>query len=258
MGSTSVDRALRVLLLVARADQPLRLADLARETGIPKGTLHGLLASLEQAGFLDRTDAGYHIGITAFEVGTAMPLSTSLRMAVGPALDDLAAATAEACHVGMLSGTDVVYLDRRDTGDGLRFATRPGQRIPAHSTGLGKAMLALLSDDVLVRLLPERLPMLTERTISTRDELLSQIAVARARGHALESGESTPGVCCIGMALQSPRGPIGISISVPVQRAGPDDLHARFAPELRAAIERVRAITTAHHWFDYDSEELPR
>ena len=250
MASTnnSVDRALDVLRIVARSRGPVRFTDLVKLSGIPKGTLHTLLASLEGAHFLERSGDGYRIGIGAFEVGTSMPLPASLRDAVAPALDQLADKIHEACHLGMLAGGDVVYLDRRDTGEGLRFASRIGQRLPAHDTGLGKAMLALLDDDEIAERCPTVLPRVTPRTVATRAELMDVLALVRERGYSLESEESTPGVCCIGGAVMGPDGPLGLSITVPVQRANVDDLSG-YLPDLTEALDRIHEVASARHWF---------
>ena len=250
MASTnnSVDRALDLLRIVARSRGPVRFTDLVKLSGIPKGTLHSLLDSLEGAHFLERSGDGYRIGIGAFEVGTSMPLPASLRDAVAPALDQLADKIHEACHLGMLAGGDVVYLDRRDTGEGLRFASRIGQRLPAHATGLGKAMLALLDDEEIAARCPKVLPRVTPRTVATRAELMDVLALVRERGYSLESEESTPGVCCIGGAVMGPDGPLGLSITVPVQRANVDDL-SRYLPDLTEALDRIHEVASARHWF---------
>jgi IclR family acetate operon transcriptional repressor len=246
--NNSVDRALDLLGIVARSRGPVRFTDLVKISGIPKGTLHTLLASLESAQFLERTADGYRIGIRAFEVGTSMPMPASLRDAVAPALDQLAATTHEACHLGMLAGGDVVYLDRRDTGEGLRFASRIGQRLPAHATGLGKAMLALLPDDEIATRCPEVLPRVTPLTVGTRAQLMDVVTQVRARGYSVESEESTPGVCCIGAAVLGPDGPLGLSITVPVQRASVDQL-VRYLPDLTEALDRIQEVASARHWF---------
>jgi len=246
--NNSVDRALDLLKVVARSRGPVRFTDLVTITGIPKGTLHSLLASLEAAQFLDRSGDGYRIGIGAFEVGTSMPLPASLREGVAPALDQLASKTHEACHLGMLVGSDVVYLDRRDTGEGLRFASRIGQRLPAHATGLGKAMLALLDDEEIAARCPKQLPRVTPRTVATREDLMTLIDEVRTRGYSLESEESTPGVCCIGVAVLGPDGPLGLSITVPVQRAHVNEL-SRYLPDLHEALERIHDVAVARHWF---------
>ena len=239
MGSRSVDRALWLLRLIADQQRPVRFAELQERSAIPKGSLHGLLASLEDARFLSRTSDGYVVGIAAFEVGTAMPTASSLRQAAAPHLDRLAEMTREACHFGLFVDGDVVYVDRRDAGEhGLRFTVRIGQRLPAYGTGLGKAMLALLPADHVSALYPARLAPVTDRTIRSRKALLETLQVIRATGHAVEVEESTPGVCCIGMATVVDGEVIGMSVSVPVSRATRDELTA-YAPALRAALDRA-------------------
>ena len=243
----SVDRALSVLTHVARSRTPRRFSDLATETGLPKSTLHSLLASLESAGFLDKTAVGYRVGISAFEVGTALPLGSSLRNEVAPILDELASVTGEACHFGMLSGADVVYLDRRDTGEGLRLASRIGQRLPAHATALGKAMLAALPPDEVRRRLPRQLVRVTPRTIVDEAQLMLALQTIRDEGFARESEESTPGVCCIGIAFSTTESILGISVSVPVQRMEVEDL-PRFMPLLSDAATKIGRLAAAHEW----------
>jgi DNA-binding IclR family transcriptional regulator len=254
--NNSVDRALTVLQFVARARRPVKFTELATATSIPKATLHAQLGSLEQASFLIRTSSGYVVGIAAFEVGTAMPVASSLRLAVASILDRLASTTGEACHFGVLVGTEVVYLDRRDTGEGLRFASRIGQRLPAHATGLGKAMLSRLSDDELRARYPETLPKVTSNTLTTRAHLLEVVSQVRNVGYALESEESTPGVCCIGMAVSTSDGPLGLSITVPLQRASIDDL-PRFQPDLAEAITRIGEAAESRRWFGLGREPGP-
>ena len=185
----SVDRALSLLRLLARAHRPVRFADIQAQSGIPKGTLHSLLASLEAAEFARRSAQGYEIGLAAFEVGTAVRAPASLRAAVAPLLDEQSS-LGEACHFGMLDGGDVVYLDRRDySHDALHYTLPVGSRKPAYSTALGKAMLALQPDAEIEALYPGRLPVLTPRTLTSRAELLVLLVGIRERGYATESEE---------------------------------------------------------------------
>jgi IclR helix-turn-helix domain len=94
----SVDRALSLLRLLAGAHRP-RFADIQAQSGIPKGTLHSLLARLEAAEFTRRSVQGYEIGLAAFEVGIAVRVPASLRAAVAPLLDEQSS-LGEACHSG--------------------------------------------------------------------------------------------------------------------------------------------------------------
>ncbi|MFV0252814.1 MAG: IclR family transcriptional regulator [Beutenbergiaceae bacterium] len=244
--SRSVDRALEALVRVARADGPLRFTELLDLTGVPRGTLHDLLASLESAGFLERNSHGaYQVGATAFEVGMHMPLSSSLHEDLHPELETLAATTGEACHLGTLVDSDVIYLDRCDQGVGLRWRSKPGQRLPAYSTGVGKAMLATLTDREVRDLLPDHLVRPTPATVKDADELLRELAQIRERGYSLESEESTPGVCCIGIGTKTAGRPLAVSIAVPTQRSAAPDL-VRFLPSLRNCLDRIEVLVRAH------------
>ena len=223
----SVDRALSLLRLLAHAHRPVRFADIQAQSGIPKGTLHSLLASLEAAEFARRSAQGYEIGLAAFEVGTAVRVPASLRAAVAPLLDEQSP-LGEACHFGMLDGGDVVYLDRRDySHDALHYTLPVGSRKPAYSTALGNAMLALQPD-----------------------ALYPVLAGIRERGYATESEESTPGVCCIGVAGQLRDVRYGLSITVPVVRMREPELAAKFLPVLAAVLRRLTAELTTAEWFE--------
>jgi DNA-binding IclR family transcriptional regulator len=246
--NNSVDRALGLLLLLAGAGRPVRFAEMQAQCAIPKGTLHSLLASLEAADFVRRSAQGYEIGMTAFAVGTAVRAPASLRAAASPLLDDLRPLE-EACHFGLLDGGDVVYLDRRDySRDALHYTLRVGSRKPAYATALGKAMLAQRTDAEVESLYPSQLTALTPRTLASRAELLALLATTRADGYASESEESTPGVCCIGVAGRARDLIYGLSITVPVARAQPADLERKFLPALKTTLGRLDSCLATAEW----------
>src|ERR1700722_11450358 len=253
MGSVtnnSVDRALGLLRLLARERRPVRFADIQASSGIPQATLHSLLASLEAANFVRRSAQGYEIGIAAFEVGTAVSVTESLRDAASPLLGELLP-LGEACHIGMLDGGDVVYLDCRDySRDELHYVARIGSRKPGYTTGLGKARLAPRTDQVVESLYPDQLPALTTRTLTSRAELLTVLAGVRESKYATESEGSTLGVCCIGVASRIRDVVYGLSITVPVVRAQVSDLAPKFLPVLGSILGRLDSSITAAEWFE--------
>jgi DNA-binding IclR family transcriptional regulator len=248
--NNSVDRALGLLRLLARERRPVRFADIQAQSGIPQATLHSLLASLEAANFVRRSVQGYEIGIAAFEVGTAVSVPESLRDAASPLLGELLP-LGEACHFGMLDGGDVVYLDCRDySRDELHYVSRIGSRKPAYTTGLGKAMLALRTDQDVEALYPDQLTALTTRTLTSRADLLTVLAEVRESKYATESEESTLGVCCIGVASRIRDIIYGLSITVPVVRAQVPDLAPKFLPVLNTILSRLDSSLTAAEWFE--------
>ena len=226
-------------------------------SGIPKGTLHSLLASLEASDFVRRTTEGYEIGIAAFEVGTAVRAPASLRGAAAPLLDELQP-LGEACHLGMLDGGDVLYLDRRDYAqEALRYTVRIGSRKPAYATALGKAMLACKTDAEIESLYRAELTAVTPRTITSLTELLTVIAGIRSSKYATESEESTPGVCCIGVAGRSGELIYGLSFTVPVVRMQEADLAPRFLTVLSSVLSRLGTSLTMAEWFEPGVLSLP-
>lgn len=247
-GNNSVNKAIGLLQLLAGAPRPLRFTDIQAQSGIPKGTLHSLLASLEESDFVARSVAGYEIGLGAFQVGTAVRVPASLRNAASPLLDRLFEEYAESCHFGMLHEGDVVYIDRRDSSHALRYASKIGTRKPAYATALGKAMLAEHQDGYVEKLYSEKLPALTPNTITSRAEILEVLGRVRRDGYAIENEESTPGVCCIGVAGRRNNLVYGVSITVPVQRAGLDDL-PKFFPSLKRTISMLdRTLETTEYF----------
>jgi DNA-binding IclR family transcriptional regulator len=154
----------------------------------------------------------------------------------------------------LLSQGDVIYLDVRESVHALRFTQRTGARKPAYSTALGKAMLALQTDAAIAATYPSRLPSLTGNTIPTRAGLLECVKQIREKGYATESEESTPGVCCIGVAGILDSLIYGLSITVPVQRAQVEDL-PRFLPSLATTLSRLNSSLTTREWFTPGSLE---
>lgn len=246
--NNAVDKAMRLLRILAAASHPLRFTDLRELSGLPKATLHSILASLEAAEFVRRGPRGYEVGLGAFEVGTSVPVSSSMREAAAPFLDGLFETHDEACHLGLLRGGDVMYIDRRDSTHELRYTSRAGTTKPAYSTALGKAMLAAHSDDEVRELYPTRLPALTPATVKTRTELLRVLDAVRATGYATEAEESTPGVRCIGVGRRSGSLTYGVSVTVPVQRAELVDLPT-YLPALETCISGLEPALKATQWF---------
>lgn len=251
----TVDRALALLVLVSWAKHPLRFSELQRQTGIPKGSLHTLVRSLLEAGFLQSSPRGMSVGFTVFEVGTSIPLVRSARSIADPALDELTAVTRESSHFGTLVEGDVLYLNRRAASYDLLSVSRIGHRKRAYGTALGKAMLAYLEDDEIAAIYPGELAPLTENTVRTRKELITELAGCRSRGFASECEESTPGVRCIGMAFRVEGMLFGLSLTAPVQRVSATQLE-EMQPSLAAAADRVDKAMRVSSWLGELDVEL--
>jgi DNA-binding IclR family transcriptional regulator len=239
----SADRTLEVLELLAAGPRSRTLADLARELDIPKSSLHGILRTMAQRGWVetDPTGTRFGLGVRALQVGAAYLDSDDAVGMVAGVLDGLAADVGETVHLGRLDGRYVVYLAKRESVHPLRLFSAIGRRLPAHATALGKVLLAARGEDEVDRLLPRPLPALTRHTITGLTALHADLAAIRERGYAVDHEENTEGIVCFAMAvpLRSPSTD-AVSISVPVARIGPGS-EERMVAALRRAVDQLRS-----------------
>lgn len=221
----SAYRTLQILELMAAWPGRPSLTELQRELGIPKSSLYNLLQTLVDRGWLETDARGttYSVGILALRVGITYLERDPVVQAAGPLLAELRGVLDETLHLARLDGSDVVYLASRESGHHLRSSSRIGRRLPAHTTALGKALLAGRTPQEVDGILPARLEALTPDTVTDRAVLDTELAQARQQGWSLERGQNTPGLACIAVAVPGQHPPIdAISCSFPLVRLTPE------------------------------------
>jgi DNA-binding IclR family transcriptional regulator len=200
------------------------LAALQQSLGYPKSSLYMLLRTLTDLGWVETDSTGtlYGIGLRALLVGTSYIDGDHIVRAARDTLDWLAETTTETIHLARLDGTDVVYLTTRESQHYLRPMSRVGRRLPAHTTSLGKALLAERTDQEVRAMLPDRLAALTPHTLTDHAALAADLDATRQRGYAVDHEENVLGVRCFGAALRYQRpARDAISCSVPMARLTP-------------------------------------
>jgi DNA-binding IclR family transcriptional regulator len=220
------------------------LAELQQSLGYPKSSLYMLLRTLTDLGWVETDGTGtlYGIGLRALLVGTSYIDSDRILAAARDTLDWLAETTTETVHLARLDGTDVVYLATRESQHYLRPMSRVGRRLPAHSTSLGKALLAERGDEEIRTMLPAELAGLTPHTLVDHAVLAADLARTRERGYAVDEEENVIGLRCFGAALRYQRpARDAISCSVPVARltAGRQEQIVEALLTARERLERV-------------------
>jgi DNA-binding IclR family transcriptional regulator len=214
-------------------DVELSLAELVRRTGLPKSTALRLLTELAEWDLVERTPGGFRLGMRLFELGSLVPRQRGLREAAAPFLADLFEATHETVHLAILDGTEVMYVQKLDSRSGPKVPSRVGGRLPAHCTGVGKALLAFSPPATLDAVLATGLDRRAPRTVVAPGLLRQELAEIRRRGVALEHEESTVGITCVAAPVLD-SGDVAVaavSITGWVNRLEP----IRFAPAVRTA-----------------------
>lgn len=213
----SVGKALRVLECFSQGHGSLTLAQISKQTGIPKSTALNLLRTMENAGYLIRTAGqSYQLGFRLLELGYAVRETLPIVQLAIPLMEKLQIQTGKTIYLTSHINGQVLYLE------GLFPTIRPGnysatgKTLPMHCTGCGKAMLAFLPEAELETLLAKQpLSRHTPNTITDPQALRAELAQIRSRGYAIDTEEETPGVKCIAVPIREADGyPVGaISIS---------------------------------------------
>jgi IclR family acetate operon transcriptional repressor len=225
-GSTqvqSLSRALGLLERLAAAERGISLTDLARRARLAPSTTHRLLATLEQQGFaeLDHERGLWFVGVRTFVVGNAFLAHRDFVAISRPFMRRLMEESGESVNLGILDGGEVVFLSQVECGEMMRMFVRLGGRAPAHASGVGKALLAALSEGDVDAILDRRgLQRFTDNTIDSRETLREDLARVRERGYAFDDEEHAVGLRCVSSTLHDELGdPISaISLSGPRAR----------------------------------------
>lgn len=239
----SADRTLEVLETLARAQRPLSLGELAKSLTIPKSSLHGLLRTLQKRQWVEATASGSHfgLGVRTLMVGAAYVESSQSVTASTKVLDWLSDQLGETVHLGRLDGPDVIYLAKRESRHPLRLYSAVGRRLPAHSTALGKALLARRRTSELAAILSPPLVALTPHTITDLQDLHDELERIRQRGYSIDDEENAVGIKCFAIALDTAvPAQDAISLSIPTTRLTPD-LEREVAELLMQAKQRLDA-----------------
>jgi DNA-binding IclR family transcriptional regulator len=213
-----------ILIALARRGVGLSVKDLTEHTGHTKSLVYRTLAELEPRRYVTKLDSGhYALGLATVELGGAFALQMPLMSSVRRVCRWLANQMEETVNLGVLQGDQVLYLVREDGGRSVFALSTVGKLLPANAVALGKALLALMTEervrDIFAAQLQQhgQLTAITQNTITGLDDLVSQLARVRALGHAEEHGEAVAGRCC--MAVTAPFGgleerAVGISVSM--------------------------------------------
>jgi len=242
---SSVTRSLQVLEILATQAGPLALAEIARRMGAAKSAVHGLLATLARGGFVEHRAGGtYCLGMKAWEIGRAVPAATLVRVA-GPLMESLVAEVREGAVLGILDGFEVVYVHLAESGQAVRVNAAVGERIPAHCTSTGLALLATLEASRLERLLPAKLPAFTPHTIVDRRRLRAELARTAERGYAVNRGGWRADVGGLAVPIDGVGGGLvaGLCVAAPLYRMTRPWVE-RTAPRVRRAAARIAAAMT--------------
>ncbi len=190
---------------------------------MPNSSAHELLRTMARRRFieLDPLSRRFCLGIRVWEIAQGYTAASDLVVLARPLMQELTARTLETVQLACLDGVENVYLAISESPHPMKLVSKPGGRLPAHATGLGKVLLASLPEDELARRTHGvELARFTERTIVDSETLRLELRRIRARGFGEDNEEYVVGCRCIAMPVRGPE--LGViaamSVSVPTPR----------------------------------------
>jgi|SRR5680860_15397 len=219
----SVERALQILKAMHAKREDVGITELGKELSLGKSTIHRLITTLEEYGFVQQTpESGkYRIGWALFELGSEVPRRASLIEVAKPYLKMLCSQANETTILAIRDCTDTIYIDTAEIIQILRMDIQAGTRVPAHCTALGKVLLTGLPNSEIRELYNGKVfKSNTMNSISSLDQLLYQIDNVRMSQYAIDDEEYCLGFRCVAAPVRDITGNIvaGIAVGGPSSR----------------------------------------
>lgn len=238
----SLERGLSVITAFGPDSPQMTLSDVARATGLTRAAARRFLLTLADLGYVRSDGKLFELTPRVLDLGYAYLSSISLPAVAEPHLERLVAETHESSSMSVLDGRDIVYVARVPTSRIMTVAINVGTRFPAYATSMGRVLLAGLPEDELEGYLAQvPLDPLTQRTVSTGEELRAELADVRRQGYALVDQELEAGLRSLAAPVHDKRGRVvaAVNISSHVTRLTREKATGEFLPLLLDTAGRI-------------------
>lgn len=220
----SLARGLQIINLLMDSDKPLGVTELANHLDVDKSTASRLVSTLQKHSFVqqEHNSRAYIIGKRLHSISWQLANRYALSEIAKPYLDYLVRETGECSHVGVYSSGQALLTDNVQPEQSiLQVMGGVGRLTYLHNTAIGKGLIAFGDFP-----LPDELPALTPKTITTYEDLAVELAQVRQQGYAIDNEENEPGVRCVAAPIFNAVGTTtaSIGISGPTVRVTEDNV----------------------------------
>lgn len=220
----SLDRVIQILEELALHRDGCGVTNLANLTSLHKSTVHRLLTTLMSRGYVSKNNENdkYSLGMRILYLGSAILDRMDIRTVSKPFLEELCRDTDEVVHLSTLDGTEAVYIDKVESPNkSVRMYSQIGKRVPLHCTGVGKTLLAWLSEKEVEYILGLKgMEAYTKNTITNIEDMKKHLAEIRNKGYAYDELEHEEEIRCVAAPIFDMQGKViaSVSVSGPVMR----------------------------------------
>ncbi|MGM4907207.1 IclR family transcriptional regulator [Tardiphaga sp. 866_E4_N2_1] len=218
--SLLLTKGLRLLRHVSKSGE-VGVREIARNLSLSPTVAHRLVTSLYEEGFLERNEESgrYRVGAQAFEVGRAFLRTARIETCAPPIMRRVVAEGAFNAFLGVMRGSNVVYLSAMQDNGPINKLMLPGSEAPLHATAMGKILLSELADEEILQRVYfyQRSKIGADQTIDTT-ALLQEINLARKSGYSTADDEAFRGVISVGVPVRDFSRKVIASLSLSTQR----------------------------------------
>ncbi len=225
----SIGRATKILQYIADNGNSVRLMELSTGLGLNKSTLHSIISTLQQLGYViqDEETSKYSLGIKLFELGKIYEQDMSIKKIARPFLESIVEEFQETAHIAVESQGEVLFVDRVEPSHSLRAITNIGEKDYMYYTAVGKVLLADVEEEVMDKIIEKSgLKSFTENTITDIVLLKKELQAVKNKGYAYDREEKEIGVNSVAVPIRDHKGKTvgAISLSGPTSRVTEEKL----------------------------------
>lgn len=230
----TVDRALQLLEILAEHPKGMQSKEIEELLELNKVTVHRLLATLENRGFIERIGNAYGIGLKIVELSSMKLSNVELKTEASPYLRELVNKLGLPVQMAILEGHEAVFIDKVESIHSFRMYSQIGKRIPLYACGVGKVLLLQYSDEeIKEKMGTMEFEAFTSKTLENIDGLIKAVGTARKKGYAIDDEEHEKGIFCVAAPIYDYMGKIIAAISV-------GDTNRQFIKSTNKQIELIK------------------
>lgn len=221
----SVKSVMKAFLIMEELDKSgeMSIRDLSEMTGMDKATVHRLINTIKDAGYVDQDPDSkkYSNSLKIYAMGNRVMDKMGIKHVCRNYIEELAAKTGETVNLGMRVGNKIFYIDKLESSSTIKVGQSIGTNVPCYCSGLGKVILAFTEKDEVADILDGvSFEKYTDHSIIEREMLMRELAEIKEKGYAVDDEEYVIGLVCIGAPILNYHGkPVAaISVSCPKYR----------------------------------------
>ncbi|MGL5636941.1 MAG: IclR family transcriptional regulator [Bacteroidales bacterium] len=200
----NLEKGLKILEVLVESQEGLTLQDIRSKVEVSQTTAYRILHTLIRHNYIYYIDHSkrYMISSKMLSLGFKTLHERNLHEIVLPYLKNIRDEVKETVCFGVLSSDKVMFIEQALGSHPFCFVLTPGKLIDLHCSAPGKALIAAMPDNMRDFYL-NKIDFIkyNDRTITNKEDYLSELADVQKSGYALDREEEMTGIMCIGSVI---------------------------------------------------------